>query len=80
MILMRFIKMVDDKRNKIEYELQKIIKRPLFYAIFYFIQFLFNSKLTENTKKTYKSIVFTRLVNVLKTDEIKELKDKINNK
>ena len=72
--------MVDDKRNKIEYELQKIIKRPLFYAIFYFIQFLFNSKLTENTKKTYKSIVFTRLVNVLKTDEIKELKDKINNK
>lgn len=72
--------MVDDKKNKIEYELQKIIKRPLFYAIFYFIQFLFNSKLTENTKKTYKSIVFTRLVNVLKTDEIKELKDKINNK
>lgn len=72
--------MVDDKKNKIEFELQKILKNPIFYAIYYFLKYILSLDLTENTKKNYKSKVFTGIKGILDTDEIKDLKDKINNK
>ena len=67
-----------DKKNKIEIEIAKIKKEPFFYAIYYFLKHIFNQKVTENTKKNYKSQVFKGVRGVLNTDEIKELKDKIN--
>jgi len=72
--------MVDVKKNKIEFELQKILKNPIFYAIYYFLKYILSLDLTENTKKNYKSKVFTGIKGILDTDEIKDLKDKINNK
>ena len=67
-------------KNKIEYELLKIKKNPVFYAVFYYLKYLFTLKIAKNTKKNYKSQVFTNIKDVLNTEEIKELKNTINEK
>lgn len=70
--------MVEKFKNKIEFEIAKIKKNPLFYAIFYYLKHLFTLKIAKNTKKNYKSQVFTSIKEDLKIDEITELKNKIN--
>lgn len=72
--------MAEKFKNKIEYELLKIKKNPVFYAVFYYLKYLFTLKIAKNTKKNYKSQVFTNIKEALKTEEIKELKNRINEK
>lgn len=72
--------MAEKFKNKIEFELSKIKKNPLFYAVFYYLKYLFTLKIAKNTKKNYKSQVFTNIKEALKTEEIKELKNRINEK
>jgi hypothetical protein len=69
--------LVEKFKNKIEYELLKIKKNPVFYAVFYYLKYLFTLKIAKNTKKNYKSQVFTNIKDVLDTEKIKELKEKI---
>lgn len=69
--------MAEKFKNKIEYELLKIKKNPVFYAVFYYLKYLFTLKIAKNTKKNYKSQVFTNIKDVLDTEKIKELKEKI---